>query len=121
MVSGWKTLQPEQTKIGFSTVSDRLQMSHDLGCSLEKIDTDWTISEYFSDEILETAFLESASFALGCELVPALPPEAFRFNTFCKGDRVKFDSYSEARESSIEKKINENNLWLTGIFQAIFP
>ena len=60
-----KTLQLEQTKIGFKIVSERLQMSHDLPCSLEKSKLDWTKTENFSDETLGAATLESVSFARG--------------------------------------------------------
>lgn len=69
------TLHPEQINIGFNIVSDRLQMSHDLGCSLEKSETDWRLSEFLSDKILGTATLERVSFALDitCELMAALP------------------------------------------------
>jgi len=49
-------------------------MSHDLGWSLEKPETDWTKSEYFSNEILGIATLESISFGRGInrEEMPAL-------------------------------------------------
>lgn len=60
-----KTLQPEQTRIGFNIVSDRLQISHDLHCSLEKSEAGKQKSEYFSEEVLVTATLESVSLALG--------------------------------------------------------
>jgi len=60
-----KTLQPEQTKMGFKIVSDRLQISHDLHCSLEKSEAGMQKSEYFSDEVLVTATLESVSLARG--------------------------------------------------------
>lgn len=58
-------MQPQQTKMGFNMDSDRLQISHDLGCSLEKSEVGKPKSEYFSDEVLVTATLESVSLACG--------------------------------------------------------
>lgn len=60
-----ETLQPEHTRIGFKINSDRLQISHDLQCSLDKSEVGMQKSEYFSDEVLVTATLESVSLARG--------------------------------------------------------
>ena len=58
-------LATEQTKIVFKTVSECLQMSHHLPCSVEKSKLDWTKLENFSDETFRVATLESVSFARG--------------------------------------------------------
>jgi len=79
-----KTLQPEQTRIGFNTFSNRLQISHDLRCSLEISDLGKEKSEYFSDEALVTATLERVSLArgIGREHEPVRPLKASNFNEF---------------------------------------
>jgi hypothetical protein len=60
-----KTLQPEHSRIGFNTFSNRLQISDDLSCSLEISDLGKEKSEYFYDEALVTATLERVSLARG--------------------------------------------------------
>lgn len=79
-------MQLEQTKIGFKIVSERLQMSQDLPCSLEKSELDWTKSENFSDETLGAAALGTVSFArgIGRGESPALPVEVLTFKIFCR-------------------------------------
>lgn len=63
-----KTLQLEQTKMGFKAVSERLHISQVLGWSLEKSEANWTESEFISNEDLATADLEIVSFARGFSL-----------------------------------------------------
>lgn len=59
-----KTLQLEHTTIGLRNVSDRLQMSQVLGCSLEKPGID-PKSDFICDVTRGTANFESVSFARG--------------------------------------------------------
>lgn len=80
------TLQLEQIKIWFKTVSERLQISQVLGHSFEKSEVEWTASEFFSDETLVVPNLEIVSFARGIcwEQRLALPLEEFTLNEFTR-------------------------------------
>lgn len=67
------TLQLEQTNIGFSKLSERLHMSHDLGCSLGVPEESWNLSEYPSDIALGTSKLGLETFARGTDNDDRLP------------------------------------------------
>jgi len=83
-------LQLKQTKIGFNIVSDRRQISHDLGFSLERSDTEWTKSDCLSDETLG-ATLGSVSVTRGInwELMPDLPLDVIKFVKLWERDGIK--------------------------------